>query len=712
MSLFGAIVKSFVKNAGNFAGGLVGFPIAGNIVVDAWDTWHKEADERQRKAELEKYARQRMDEAVAEALAAVQREAPLLAPDMRAALVQYLAQVPASIRRSLRRPADHTGTTVPAGLALRSSNDLLQFLPPKLPGFKPGDKPLTNSDLELVELLGQGGFGEVWKARHLDRPKLPPVALKFCLDAAAARSLERERDLLDHVASAGKHHGIVQLLYSHLRADPPCLEYECVEGGDLTCVFAELHAQGLPSAELVAKVILNLAKIVAFAHGQSPAIVHRDLKPANILVQRRDGKLAFKIADFGIGGLSAKESLHKLHTGQTKLSERKHETVLGAYTPLYASPEQMGGDPPDPRDDVHALGIIWFQLQTGRLTLMSLPSDWRDDLVAAKMSGPLLDLLASCIARKDRRPAHAGDLAKRLETALGGGGNREAPKRPEVTSSGTATILPGSYTIAEVGITMRLIHPRRFWMGSPAGEEGHVKDETLHEVVHTKPYYLAAHPVTRRQFRKFIEAGGYRTEADREGGDYGWTGEELEQNPKFNWENPGFKQDDDHPVVCVSHNDALAFCAWVSEATGQTYGLPTEAQWEYACRGRALSSGGVEITGDAYHFGKAITPKDANYENKVGGTSKVGSYACNGFGLFDMHGNVCEWCADWYGPYPTSRGVERDPQGANEGSVRVFRGGSWSGSGQGCRAAHRARFAPTDRDYYLGFRLARVPSGA
>ncbi|MBM3651129.1 MAG: hypothetical protein FJX11_25425, partial [Alphaproteobacteria bacterium] len=687
MSLFGAIVKSFVKNVGNFASGLVGVPIAGNILVDAWDYWQKETDDRQRKAELEKYARARMDEAVAEALAVVQQEAPQQPADKRAAIVQYLSQVPASIRRSLRRPADHTGTTVPPGLALRSAHDLLPFLPPKLPRFKAGDQPLSNSDLELVELLGQGGFGEVWKARHLDRPKLPPVALKFCLDADAARSLERERDLLDHVASAGKHNGIVQLLYTHLRASPPCLEYEYVEGGDLAGVLAELHANGMPSAELVAKVILNLAKIVAFAHGQSPAIIHRDLKPANILVRRRDGKLAFKITDFGIGGLSAKEALHKLNTGQTKPSERQLDTILGAYTPLYASPEQMRGELPEPRDDVHALGIIWFQLQTGLLALMSLPSDWRDDLLAANMPGALLELLASCIGRQARRPTDAGDLAKRLATALGGGTGDDAPttalpapsvvhpveaianmdrdgrrgpppQRYSVIFScecgkllrapdqfagrrmkcpdcqkvltipsagqaalanplehdvGTATGLPASYAITQVGITMRLIPAGRFWMGSPAKEEGRSDDETLHEVVLTKPFYLAAHPVTRGQFRFFVEADNYT---------------EAELDPKFNWKNPGFKQDEDHPVVCVSHNDAVAYCKWLSRLTGQTYGLPTEAQWEYACRGSALASGGVEITAAPYHFGKTITAKHANFfDSKIGGTTKVGSYA-------------------------------------------------------------------------------------
>jgi formylglycine-generating enzyme required for sulfatase activity len=636
MRLFGAIVNSLVKNGGNFAGGFVGVPIAGDIVVDAWDNWQNEADERERKAELESDARRRIDEAVAEAVAAVQRQAPQLLPSQSEAIVQYLSQVPAAIRRGLRRPADETGTTVPAALALRSASDLLAFLPPKLPRFKPGDQPMPQGDLELVELLGQGGFGEVWKARHLDRPKQPPVALKFCLDPGAARSLERERDLLDHVSSAGKHEGIVQLLYAHLRANPPCLEYEFLEGGDLAGVFAELHANGMPSPKLVAKLILKLARIVAFAHGQSPAIVHRDLKPANVLVRRREGKLSFKIADFGIGGLAANEAIHKLNTGQTKAADRQHDTMLGAYTPLYASPEQMRGDPADPRDDVHALGIISFQAQTGQLTLMTLPSDWRDNLSDAKMPAALLDLLARCIGKQARRPADAGDLANRLASALA------AATGTAATGPG-ATALPGSYSVKQAGVQMRLITPGQFLMGSPADEPGRFPNETLHRVVLTKPYYLAAYPVTRGQFRRFVEAKKYLTEAERAHGAYGWTGKEWKQNVQFNWRNPGFKQDDDHPVVCVSHNDAVAYCEWLSRLTGETYGLPTEAHWEYAYRGRSRSSGGVEITTDPYYFGKAITPKLANFaDSKIGGTTKVVAYLPNGFGLYDIHGNVWE----------------------------------------------------------------------
>jgi formylglycine-generating enzyme len=140
------------------------------------------------------------------------------------------------------------------------------------------------------------------------------------------------------------------------------------------------------------------------------------------------------------------------------------------------------------------------------------------------------------------------------------------------------------------------------------------------------------------------------------------------------------------------------------------YGLPTEAQWEYSCRERSFSSARVEITSDPYHFGKTITSKHANCsDSKIGGTTKVGSYPANGFGLYDMHGNVWEWCADWYGAYSTSAADNTDPQGASVGSVRVFRGGSWSSHGQNCRAASRFRLAPSYRYSFLSFRLARVP---
>jgi serine/threonine protein kinase len=422
VSLFRAIAKSFVKNFGNVAASLVGVPVAGSIVFDAWDYWKKDSDDRNRKAELERVARQAVKEALPEALEAIHLESPQLQEAKRQLLADYLCQLPASIRRSLRRPEDRTGTTVPATLTLAKPNDLLPLLPAKLPRFRPGDHPLANSDLELVELLGQGGFGEVWKAKHLDRPKAPPVALKFCLDPSAAQSLRRERDILDQIASSGKYDGIVQLLYTHLRADPPCVEFEYIDGGNLTSMIrAHQRDQGGFDPLSAAGMIKCLAEIVGFAHRLQPAVVHRDLKPANILMQTEAGRQRFKIADFGIGGIVAQLAQAEAHSGAGMASQREVDLALGAFTPLYASPEQMEGHCPDPRDDVHALGMIWYQLQTGNLTATRLPSYWRDELTDAKMPEPLLALLAECIGRLERRPRDGIELASRLRALLGAG---------------------------------------------------------------------------------------------------------------------------------------------------------------------------------------------------------------------------------------------------------------------------------------------------
>ena len=113
-------------------------------------------------------------------------------------------------------------------------------------------------------------------------------------------------------------------------------------------------------------------------------------------------------------------------------------------------------------------------------------------------------------------------------------------------------------------------------------------EQPQHPVKITRPFYLAAHQVTVGQFRRFVEDSGYKTEAEKsDQGSYGWGGKEWKLDPRKNWKNPGFAQGDDHPVVCVSHNDAVAFLGWLNEQENEKkrgYRLPTEAEWEYACR--------------------------------------------------------------------------------------------------------------------------------
>jgi serine/threonine protein kinase len=296
---------------------------------------------------------------------------------------------------------------------MQKEEDLIPFLPTKLPRFKPGDRPAGIGDWELVELLGIGGFGEVWKARNPNMRHDPPVALKFCLDAQAVKWLRNEADLLNRVKSQGTHRGIVQLLHTYLRAEAPCLEFEYVAGGDLSGLIAQWRQE--PPSDLVSECtrrMLELAEIVAFAHQRHPPIVHRDLKPANILLQPAgDGMVRVRVADFGIGGIAAQQTIEQATRVGT--SGAMLATVLrGAYTPLYASPQQMQGNPPDPRDDVFALGVIWHQLLTGDLR-MGRPGGrgWRNRLTEKGMSEQLLDLLESCFEdNPEDRPKDAKEL--------------------------------------------------------------------------------------------------------------------------------------------------------------------------------------------------------------------------------------------------------------------------------------------------------------
>jgi formylglycine-generating enzyme required for sulfatase activity len=239
-----------------------------------------------------------------------------------------------------------------------------------------------------------------------------------------------------------------------------------------------------------------------------------------------------------------------------------------------------------------------------------------------------------------------------------------------------------------VKMTFVLVPPGKFRMGSPADEKEREKGETLHEVTLTEPFDLAKTEVTQAQYQ-------------------GLTGD-----------NPSKFKGADLPVETVSWEEARAYAAKLTEKRSDkhVYRLPTEAEWEYSCRGGRPSS---------YLFGvgegRALSSREANFDGKspYGGaaegpnleaTCRVGSYPANALGLSDMHGNVGEWCGDWYGPYPS--GDVTNPTGPAEGSSRVIRGGSWVNGAWYCRATSRYGLEPGFRYNFLGFRLARsVPSG-
>ncbi len=592
----------------------VGGGVLGDILLDAlpeiannaWEDWSKAQEADKRCAELAALA-QSVGDDLSEQIEEVVREiAPDAPPERRNAVAGYLKQVPAAVRRSLRRPDDPTGTTVPAGLVLRKGEDLLPFLPTRMPLFKPGDRPLPGVDWVLAELLGTGGFGEVWKAVHAYQFEgFEPVALKFCIDPSARqRLLTHEAKVCAQVRKQGRHSGIVALEQTYLSADPPCLQYEYVQGGDLAGLILEWHRDGSrPTPEQAARVVLRLCETVGYFHRLTPRIIHRDLKPANILTQRVDGQVVFKIADFGIGGIASAQAVQVSRRGAS-VGYMMTSLVRGSCTPMYASPRQLHGAEPDPWDDVHALGVIWHQILTGNLGQgrPTCSKWWHQGLEARGMSSGLIDLLESCFEEDPSvHPADAAVLAERLAAALATT-SAPAPAPRASREDGAApprrqAPLPAPRFTNSLGMTLVRIEPGEFKFGMGSTKQQidlllkqfpDAKGEWLdweqpqHPVKITRPFYLAAHPVTVGQFRRFIESSGHKTD-DK-------------------WRSPGFDQGEDHPVVCVSHDDALAFLSWLNQQEKEqkrSYRLPTEAEWEYACR---AGTGGF--------MGRVTTPRN------------------------------------------------------------------------------------------------------
>ena len=283
---------------------------------------------------------------------------------------------------------------------------------------------------------------------------------------------------------------------------------------------------------------------------------------------------------------------------------------------------------------------------------------------------------------------------------------------------------PGNEITNSIGMKLVHIPPGKFQMGSPESELGREKEEVQHEAELTKGFYLSAHEVTVGQFKEFVNATKHQTEAEKDGkGSWGPDAVgKFVMDAKFTWKNPGFEQTDDHPVVNVSWNDAKAFCKWLSEKEKKTYRLPTEAEWEFACRAGTTTA--FAHGDDPEGLSAAGNVADASARAKFPGwtlgikakdghtfTAPVGQFKKNAFGLHDMHGNVWEWCADWYDQNGFTKDRQRDPTGPATGSARVQRGGGWSSAPHRARSASRVGRDPSAyRGCYLGFRIALQPA--
>jgi formylglycine-generating enzyme required for sulfatase activity len=666
-------------------------------------------------------------------------------PEAEVRLVEaYLAQLPGVARQSLRRPEDPCGVTVPAFMNLDDPAKLASVLPRRAPRFRIGDAMPHAPQWQFVELLGSGGFGEVWLVRHtfLDECR----AVKFCLDPAAREGLLRhEGQVVKRVMAESKGlksagHGIVPLVDAYLApdADAPWLAYEYVEGGDLAGLVRQVQQTAPPQRAAEALALLrDLAAVVGRFHRLPQPIIHRDLKPANILLKNEGGRLLLRVTDFGISHVAATSNIRAtVSTPSMSLGE----TYRGAHTPIYASPQQKRGEKADVRDDVYALGVIGYQLLLGDLAAERPTRSWRRRVADCTLPEALLDLLESCWDDyPDERPPDAQALAEGLTATLDQGPFRPAlPDDPQPLSSAPAQALPGPPSAGphgreKAGNRAEAVVPP----AAPVAEPARVKrqrEEPKRQSAPKKVGDILEEPLTPTLSMKLAWVPPGKSWLGGGGGEPGTKEFTLPEGlwccvypvTQGEWEavmgsNPShFKGHCRNPVECVSREDIQTYLEKLNEqldGRGQTYRLPTEEEWEYICRGGPLSP---DLSAYDFYFAQSktdLTPwptndlssTTANFDgNQPAGrarrgpylerTSEVGRYLSNPLGICDLHGNVWEWTS-----------TSEDPFGFYG---VVLRGGSWGNNGRDCTASSRFERKRTARDSHLGFRVLAVPSGS
>jgi serine/threonine protein kinase len=592
----------------------------------------------------------------------------------------------------------------------------------------------------ILGILGHGGMGVVFEGED---PKLGrKVAIKAMLPHLAGSQSARERFLREARAAAALEHDHIVAIH-HVDEDrgAPFIVMPFLKGEPLDRRLA--RTQKLALGEVL-RIGREISLALAAAH--EAGLIHRDIKPANIWLETPQDRV--KILDFGLA---------RAATQSAALTQEG--AIVG--TPAYMAPEQARGEKVDGRCDLFSLGVVLYQLSTGKQpfqgsdpmsTLMAVvttepapPAQLADvppelsELVMGLLekdpaqrvatAAEVVNALRSLEERQHAtemiaprplpRPAKQGTLESAPSTRMPAASTRPAaPARksslPVLLAVGVALLgvvvagvlmfwprpkdtgsteppsraqgggtgdqprgspLPKQY-INGLGMEFVLVPKGKFWMGGGGGKVGDREVEISHD------FYLGKYEVTQEEWHKV-----------------------MGNNPSFFPRMKGLVKDDlrhlredakRFPVEMISYNDALTFMERLNERqqiAGWVYRLPKESEWEYACRGGPLPDK-ADYSFDFYLEAPTNTlPADsANFDKVRNRTCKVGSYAPNRLGLYDMHGNVSEWCEVDH----------RDGQG------RVYRGGGWNSPAGLCRAGFR-HHPPVPRHDALGLRVARVP---
>ena len=526
---------------------------------------------------------------------------------------------------------------------------------------KCGAKLLLQERYCALKLIGQGGFGKTYLATDEGKPSKPYCVIKqFFPIAQGTNNVEKAAELFAQEAvyleKLGKHPQIPELLSFFTQSEQQYLVQEYIQGNNLA---QELTEKTVFTETEIRSLLIDILQILEFVH--SNKVIHRDIKPENIIKRQSDGKLV--LVDFG----AAKQA--------TNTALAVTGTVIGSAA--YTAPEQAAGKP-NYASDLYSLGVTCIQLLTGvePFDLYStLDADWvwRDFLNSNPVGDELGEILDKLIVQALRKRYQSSSevlalLTGRSKTIITPS-KIEAEKKLEVSTPVSPKTQPKnadfSVDLGE-GVTLDLVYipGGTFRMGSLESYD----EQPIHQVK-VPGFWMGKYPVTQEQWLRIMG------------------------------NNPSEFKGDKRPVERVSWNDAVKFCQQLSQKTGKKFRLPSEAEWEYACRAGSTTKYCFED--DQSKF-KNYAWYDNNSNNQ---TQPVGKKKPNAWGLYDLHGNVWEWCADnWHNNY---QGAPSDGSIWSSGSKYfILRRGSWNSYSYYCRSAYRNSSPRDNRINNYGFRVA------
>lgn len=606
-----------------------------------------------------------------------------------------------------------------------------------------------NGRFYLEELIGEGGMSLVFRAvdrlREKAESRNPYVAVKV-LDVAGASerdafvALQREAQKSQTL----NHPHIVRVHDFHQDGDVVYMTMEYLTGVPLSQKLKSSSGNGLPRAQAL-KYINQMGE--ALIHAHEHRILHADFKPSNVLITDAD---VIKVIDFGIA------RAFRLPEDSDESKTRFQVERLGALTPVYASAEMIDKADPDPRDDVYSLGCVAYEVLSGAHPFGRMPADAarrvrvnvrRPPGLTARQWRALRRALA--FDRDARTPSVRafleelnpprsrstavvwGAVVAALALAVGAiwwlqpglqwlpGAPPQAPVGREIQE---AVPPPATEAVAEpmpaVGSLIQdcpecprlvVLPAGRTTIGEDAIAVDHPFETPALQVNLAQPIAFGVAEVTRGEFAAYVEDAAASLAGCRTAGS-GWRVDDARS-----WEDPGFEQSADHPVTCVSWLDAQAYLAWLRRHTGERYRLPSEAEWEYAARGKDVRSWLAAPERVCDHANVADQAAERKYPglsvfpcgDGFAETAPVSAFAAEGPSLHGLRGNVFEWTQDCWNPSYAGAPADGSARETGDCNKRVLRGGSWFTAPAEQRVTFRNRFDASYRANTFGFRVVR-----